>query len=173
MRRIIEVLLLLCLVNTIGFGQQASPSPLQVSIAIDTVYNYPFKGLWFHKYTGPEDLFRNVKAYKVKVTLKNAGARKIYVYMMTCYKIKHLIIDNELVEFLFWGCDGNFLSYQPLKQGETYTFDIELIRRSDYYTSKTALFKPFHCRTRIGLKLLTDIYDSEFLWTKFDKRKNK
>lgn len=167
------MLLLLCFINTVCFSRQTGSSPLHVSIAIDTVYAYPYKGLWFQNPIRLEDLFSNEKAYKIKVTLQNSGERNIYLHMMTCSKIDQLRIDNELIEFLFWGCDGNYLSYHSLKQGETYTFDIELIRHSDYYTNTGLTFKPFHCRTRIGLKLLTDIYDAEFIGTTFSVRENK
>jgi hypothetical protein len=169
MKRTIRMLLSLCFINSVCFSQHTGTSPVQVAIGLDTTYSYPYKGLWFHKPVALEDMFSNEKAYKIKVTLKNSGERTIYLHMMTCSKIDQLQIDNELIEFLFWGCDGNFLTQYELKKGEAETFYVELIRRSDYYTNTGLAFKPFHGRTRIGFVLINDIYDDRFLWD--DKRR--
>lgn len=142
-------------------------------IKVDTVYAYPYKGLWFEESFQFKRFFNFEKAYKIKVTISNQRKRKAYFYMMTCSKIDNLRIDNEFVNFRFWGCDSNFSVQHELIEGESYSFFVEVINSFNYYTNKTLIFRRHPGQTRLGLVLINDIYDKSFIHDDFERMRNK
>lgn len=164
-RLLILLIFCCCLIAYRSFAQPANDFPLKIEIAVDSEYVYPYKGSWFQKnYLERNLLLPNKRIYKLKVTISNTGNRSAFLYMMTCDKIKHLLLDNKLVDFLFWGCDSNFLTVSELKPGERNIFYTDVVKSSDYYTNTDVQAIPRTGPTRMGLKLIADIYERDFLW---------
>lgn len=154
-------------------ARQAEDFPLKIEITVDSLYTYPYKGLWFQELLERGNpLLPGKRVYKLKIKISNTGKRSAFLYMMTCSKGDHLLLDNKLVEFLFWGCDSNFLTVQELKEGGNSTFYMDVICNADYYTNTDPHVIPRPGPTRMGLKLIADIYDGDFLWRKNPARRD-
>ncbi len=174
MKNIFKLLVLVQLtINSACFSQDTSFLPLKMEIDIDTVYQFPYKGLWFYGLFDFNGLFTYEKVYKIRARLKNTGKRTLYFYMMTCSKEDHLKTDNNLVDFFNWGCDSNFPVLYNLKEGESDSFTVDVIKYLSYgNTIKLPLRHPFP-KTRLGLILVNDIYKDVFLRNPFEKVKNE
>jgi hypothetical protein len=60
-----------------------------------------------------------------------------------------------------------------LKEGESHTFYIELIKQRDYFIINDVTLKALFSKTRLGLILINDVYDQKIIMDPSERMNDK